>query len=179
MNIDFLFERRQVAVLRNRLLEPPRLLQIVSGPRQTGKTTLVGQAVKDIDVPCFFLTAEEHNFSQSSEISHLFDRDIPSGTEDINWIVRNLNHARQAANRSDKGSILFFDEIQKINNWSKIVKGLWDTDRRNNRKVLVVLLGSVLLYIDKGKCDSTRPSIIKVYYWRKIIRSRICTETRH
>ena len=179
MNIDFLFERRQVAVLRNRLLEPPRLLQIVSGPRQTGKTTLVGQAVKDIDVPCFFLTAEEHNFSQSSEISHLFDRDIPSSTEDINWIVRNLNHARQAANRSDKGSILFFDEIQKINNWSKIVKGLWDTDRRNNRKVLVVLLGSALLYIDKGKCDSTRPSIIKVYYWRKIIRSRICTETRH
>ena len=167
MNIDFLIERKQVAVLRNRLLEPPRWLQIVSGPRQSGKTTLVGQAVKDIDERRrFFLTAEEHNFSQGSEISDLLEKDIPSGTEDINWIVRNWDRARQAANHSDSGSILVFDEIQKINNWSEIVKGLWDTDRRNNRKVQVVLLGSAPL-MDKGKSDSLmgRFEIINSPYW--------------
>ena len=161
------FSRKKVEVLKSRLLEPLRFLQIVSGPRQSGKTTLIGQVVEDIDVPCFYLTAEEHNIFQHLEIPHLLRDENPSSTEDMNWIVRNWNRARQTAKHSNRGSILIFDEIQKINNWSEVVKALWDIDRRENCKVRVVLLRSAPLFVDKGNSDSLmgRFEIIKSPYW--------------
>lgn len=167
MDTEFHFVREQAAVLKRRLLKPSRLLQIVSGPRQSGKTTMVLQALKDIDVPWSYLLAEYQNIPQSSEISHLLRDDIPSGPEDIHWIVRNWEHARKEAKHSDSGSILVFDEIQKIKNWSEIVKGLWDYDRIYNHRVQVVLLGSAPLYIDKGKSDSLmgRFQPINSPYW--------------
>lgn len=167
MITEFHFVREQAAVLKRRLLKPSRLLQIVSGPRQSGKTTMVLQALKDIGVPWSYLLAENQKIPQSLEISHLLRDDIPSGPEDINWIVRNWDRARKEAKHSDSGSILVFDEIQKIKNWSEIVKGLWDYDRINNHRVQVVLLGSAPLYIDKGKSDSLmgRFQIITSPYW--------------
>ncbi|MCX6100246.1 MAG: ATP-binding protein [Candidatus Bipolaricaulota bacterium] len=42
---DVQYERSQAAVLGDRLSEPRRFLQVVAGPRQAGKTTLVRQAL--------------------------------------------------------------------------------------------------------------------------------------
>ena len=57
MSTEFQFERKQVAELKKRLLEPQQLLQIVSGPRQSGKTTLVYQAMKNVKTPWLFRIA--------------------------------------------------------------------------------------------------------------------------
>jgi predicted AAA+ superfamily ATPase len=40
-----LFQRKLVSQISQRLSEPRRFIQIVSGPRQTGKTTAVLQAL--------------------------------------------------------------------------------------------------------------------------------------
>ena len=45
------FSRDQVATLVDRLEEEPRFLILVAGPRQSGKTTLVKQALAQIDLP--------------------------------------------------------------------------------------------------------------------------------
>jgi hypothetical protein len=40
------YERTQGAVLAERLAEPRRFIQVLAGPRQVGKTTLVQQVVE-------------------------------------------------------------------------------------------------------------------------------------
>ena len=58
------------------------------------------------------------------------------------WLVSIWNRARAAANRSPRGLVLALDEVQRIRNWSGIVKGLWDGDRRTGCPLRVVILGS-------------------------------------
>ena len=53
------FQREQYAVLMKRLQEPPRTLIFVSGPRQTGKTTLVRQALANIAMPSKYVAVDE------------------------------------------------------------------------------------------------------------------------
>ena len=43
------FERAQVAALVRRLSERPSFIQTLFGPRQTGKTTIVRQALSQLD----------------------------------------------------------------------------------------------------------------------------------
>src|SRR5690606_10590070 len=45
-------------------------------------------------------------------------------------------------------------EIQKISNWSEIVKKLWDEDTRQKRNIKVILLGSSRLLIQQGLTES-------------------------
>ena len=42
---NFMFKRAQYSILSGRLQEPRRFMQVLSGPRQVGKTTLVRQAL--------------------------------------------------------------------------------------------------------------------------------------
>ena len=50
--------------------------------------------------------------------------------------------------------LLVVDEIQKIENWSEIVKQQWDKDTRENINIKVILLGSSRLLIQKGLTES-------------------------
>ena len=50
--------------------------------------------------------------------------------------------------------ILAVDEIQKIGNWSEVVKKLWDEDTRTKQNVKVVLLGSSRLLLQQGLTES-------------------------
>ncbi|MFZ4819198.1 MAG: hypothetical protein ACOYLU_11165 [Limisphaerales bacterium] len=45
------YQRTQAAELARRLSEPRRFIQVVAGPRQTGKTTLVQQVTETLDGP--------------------------------------------------------------------------------------------------------------------------------
>ena len=45
--------------------------------------------------------------------------------------------------------IFAIDEVQKIEQWSDIIKGLWDADRANGVPMHVVLLGSAPLLMQK------------------------------
>jgi len=53
------YQRPQAAVLARRLAEPRRFVQVVAGPRQVGKTTLVQQVVEQVRLPVQFASADE------------------------------------------------------------------------------------------------------------------------
>ncbi len=66
-----------------------------------------------------------------------------------------------------KPFILVFDEIQKINDWSSAVKGLWDQDRAEDLPMHVVLLGSAPLLMQRGLRESLagRFTNIRMTHW--------------
>jgi len=55
----FPFRRPQTLELGRRLREPRRFIQVVAGPRQAGKTTLVGDALEDSGLPHVYASADE------------------------------------------------------------------------------------------------------------------------
>lgn len=54
-----LFRREDFQTIRARLDEPRRFLQVVSGPRQVGKTTVVSQVMGSMNRPVVFTSADE------------------------------------------------------------------------------------------------------------------------
>ena len=162
------FRREQVATLIRRLAEPPRFIIALFGPRQTGKTTIVRQALQRIERPWRYLAVDEPD-SEAFEIPP-----TPAGTSlrhphihDAEWLVLNWERARRKADRSPNGSVLVLDEIQKIPQWLETVKGLWDADRAVDRPLHVVILGSAPLLMQSGLTESLagRFEPIRVTHW--------------
>ena len=170
------YERAQKSTLLARLDEDPDRLVIVTGPRQTGKTTLIRQVLNHIDRPHRYLAVDEPDPLTLPRVPNL-DEDTdaianefaipPAGERDTRWLVRQWESARFAAARSDRGFVLVFDEIQKIANWSESVKGLWDADRRHGRRLRVVLLGSAPLFMQRGMSESLagRYETVRLAHW--------------
>ena len=77
-----------------------------------------------------------------------------SGERDVRWLVNVWEQARLNADQSEQGHVLALDEIQKIPNWSEAVKGLWDTDRHQQRRLHVILSGSAPLLMQRGLTES-------------------------
>jgi predicted AAA+ superfamily ATPase len=142
------FRRPQTATLAARLEEPRRFIQVVAGPRQTGKTTLVQQATEGLDTPVRHASADE------------------PGLRDADWIARQWEAARLSIEGA-AGAVLVLDEIQKIPNWSETVKRLWDDDTRARRPLRVVVLGSAPLLIARGLSESLagRFETIMLSHW--------------
>ena len=51
-----MYKREQYQIIKSRMEEPRRFLQVVLGPRQIGKTTVVKQVLKDLDFPSLVST---------------------------------------------------------------------------------------------------------------------------
>lgn len=77
------------------------------------------------------------------------------------WVIQQWMKARERAPQSDQRFYLMIDEIQKAPNWSQLVKGLWDEDRRYHHRVQVVLLGSSPHLLQKGLTESLAGRFIK------------------
>jgi predicted AAA+ superfamily ATPase len=138
------FTRNFVHKLQARLLkEPQPLMQVVLGPRQVGKTTGVKAIIKEVTA------------------SHYANADLAS-VPDQQWIIEQWQRAKALG----KGTILVLDEIQKINRWSDVVKGLFDEDR-DLGFIKLVLLGSASLTLREGLGDSLlgRFELIEVPHW--------------
>ena len=175
------FRRTQVATIVQRLAEKPNKLIAVFGPRQTGKTTIVNQVLRQIDLESRYLAVDSPDPSEIpsldvdspgphllSPLSNLSGATMPfPEVKDTDWLVRNWRDGRREANRFGRGFVLVFDEIQKIPNWSETVKGLWDADRRSNCPLHVVILGSAPLLIQSGLRESLagRFELIRVTHW--------------
>ena len=162
------FQRSQVAILSQRLAEPPHRLITLFGPRQTGKTTIVLQALQRISPACRrYLAVDEPEFPRPG-----IRDDRPAASfalthvRDTNWLVRNWEQARLDAEQAGR-FVLVFDEIQKIPQWSETVKGLWDADRARNCPLHVVILGSAPLLMQSGLNESLagRFEPIRVTHW--------------
>lgn len=170
------YERAQISTLLDRLDESPQRLIIITGPRQTGKTTLVLQALDRIARPHRYLAVDEPEPERLPPFPRFVeDLALPqdqsiirhTGEKDTRWLVHHWELARIDASRSERGFILVFDEIQKIPNWSEAVKGLWDADRRHGHPLHVVLLGSAPLLMQKGMSESLagRFETIRLTHW--------------
>lgn len=140
--------RPQKKTLKNRVLESRKFIQVILGPRQVGKTTMVLQVLNEIDVPNQFVSAD--NITNSS------------------WIDQLWEAARFRMKQQNLGEmILVIDEIQKIPNWSESVKKLWDEDSKNHLNLKIVLLGSSRLLIQDGLSESLagRFETIHMTHW--------------
>ncbi len=54
-----MFQRIHFQTLTHRIAEPRAVMQVLVGPRQVGKTTLVGQLLAASDVPNYFISADD------------------------------------------------------------------------------------------------------------------------
>ena len=140
--------RRDISFeLEQRLSEPRSFIQIVLGPRQTGKTTALRQALKETGLP-----------------AHVFSADAPQAISpeqlEVEWM-----QARALAQQGP--AILFIDEIQKASGWSETVKRLWDEDSWDELDLKVVLSGSSSLLLSAGVSESLmgRHEIIRSTHW--------------
>ncbi|MDR1622109.1 MAG: ATP-binding protein [Synergistaceae bacterium] len=142
-----MFARILVSQLAERLREPRRFIQIVAGPRQTGKTTAVIQALEKINTPQHFVSADDPNLVS------------------VEWLRNEWEQARALARAGE--AILVIDEIQKVGNWSSIVKLLWDEDSRLRINLKVILTGSSSLLLQKGLAESLmgRFEILYSLHW--------------
>ena len=128
------FQRLQAAELARRLAEPRHHLQVVTGARQVGKTTLVQQVTEPLQRPVRFVSADEPTLRDGA------------------WLRQQWEAARLEAGAD--GGLLVVDEVQKVEHWSETVKHLWDEDTRKRRPLKVVLLGSAPLLIERGLSES-------------------------
>ena len=162
------FERSQVETLIRRFDESPERLIALFGPRQSGKTTIVRQALRRIDVPSIYLAVDEPetaDFRIPSSIGQSTFREAPR--RDSDWLVRHWQEARLQAERDPNGFVLILDEIQKLDGWSETVKGLWDADRARELPMHIVILGSAPLLMQRGLSESLagRFETIRVPHW--------------
>lgn len=145
-----MIRRSQTDILIRRIEESRHTIQVVAGPRQVGKTTLVKQVLKEVSMPSLFFNADA--------VAH----------DDGNWISDRWAEvrARMAYNGSNE-FLLVFDEIHKIDNWSEQVKKEWDADTFNDLNIKVILLGSSRLLLKNGLTESLagRFELLSMGHW--------------
>ena len=147
-----MYQREQYVTISDRLTEPRKFIQVVMGPRQVGKTTTIIQALKRLEgkIPYLMYSADNIPATQNSWISEC-------------WAM-----ARTQMKLENKTEfILIIDEVQKLKDWSEVVKKEWDEDTINNVNLKVVILGSSRVMIQKGLNDSLagRFEAIKMTHW--------------
>lgn len=125
-------------------LRESKLLQVILGPRQVGKTT----------------TILHHLQAHYKDRAHYVSADqVFNSTPE--WVQEQWLTAFQ------QKKFLVIDEIQKCENWAEVIKALWDEAKRKDRHVSCVLLGSSSLQIQKGLTESLtgRFQLIQAHHW--------------
>jgi predicted AAA+ superfamily ATPase len=141
------FRRPHAGELARRLAEPRRFIQMVTGARQVGKTTLVQQVIEEAGVPVRYASADEPTLRGPD------------------WVAAQWEAARRSV--GETGAILALDEVQKAVGWAESVKRLWDEDSRARRDLKVVLLGSAPLLVQQGLTESLagRFEVVHLPHW--------------
>ena len=145
-----MYKRSEYHIITQRLKEERKFIQVVMGARQIGKSTVVKQVLKDIDLPYQFFSADNIPATKQSWISDCWDA--------VRSIKKSNNY---------ESMILVIDEIQKISNWSEAVKKEWDADTFNDCDIKVLLLGSSRVMLEKGLSESLagRFEEIRMSHW--------------
>ena len=133
-----MYQRSHCSVLLGRLKEPRRFMQVLTGPRQTGKTTIARQVLADLDLPGHYATGDEPTLKGRSWLEQQW--------ETGRFLARSENSVQDA--------VLVLDEVHKISGWSETVKRLWDEDTAAGTPLRVVLLGSSPLLMGQGLTES-------------------------
>lgn len=120
-----MYKRAVYQTIKARIEEPRRFIQVLTGARQTGKTTVVRQVLEDTEMAFEFFSADNVPASDSTWISDCWAS------------VRRIKKSRGL-----ESMLLVIDEIQKIPSWSEAVKKEWDRDSFDGTDIRLLLLGS-------------------------------------
>ena len=132
-----MFYRSYLETVKKRIQEPRKFIQVILGPRQVGKTTMITQLLSQLSVPNLYESADAIPVTNSVWLTQL-------------WEAARLQIKVSGATEY----LIVIDEIQKIDNWSEIVKQQWDKDTRERTNIKVILLGSSRLLIQQGLTES-------------------------
>jgi uncharacterized protein len=145
-----MYERAAYQTIRTRLNEKRHFIQVVMGPRQVGKSTVVKQVLKELEIPFLFFSADN----------------VPA--TDTAWISDCWAAARSKMKADGLEEIIvIIDEIQKIRRWSEAVKKEWDDDSFHDRNIKLLILGSSRVMLEQGLSDSLagRFEEIRMGHW--------------
>lgn len=145
-----MYKRAEYLTIKSRLEEPRKFIQVVMGPRQVGKSTVVKQVLQDMDVPYQLFSADNVPASNTGWVSNCWAA------------VRSLKESKGL-----ESIVLVIDEIQKVTNWSEVVKKEWDDDTFYDRNIKLLLLGSSRVLLEKGLSESLggRFEEIRMTHW--------------
>ena len=145
-----IYKRVEYQTIKSRLEEDRMFIQVVMGPRQVGKSTVVKQVLDDLIIPYQLYTADNVPATNTAWISNCWAA------------VRSWKE-----NNGLDSVVLVIDEIQKITNWSEVVKKEWDTDTFYNCNIKVLLIGSSRVMLEKGLSESLagRFEEIRMSHW--------------
>ena len=141
-----MFQRPHLELLKERIKESRRFVQVLMGPRQVGKTTVINQLLENIKIPYHFESADAITANAST------------------WLDQQWEIARVKMEQAEATELLLvIDEVQKIDNWSAIVKRHWDEDTQKRRRIKVILLGSSRLLLQQGLTESLAGRFESIY----------------
>jgi len=123
------FERSLASVLLRELEKQQPVFQVLTGPRQVGKTTIAHQVMDKLPLKSLYASA---------------DSPLPPGPE---WIETHWRRAEVEADRSRGPVLLVLDEVQKVRGWSESLKSIWEAAGRSPRDIRLLVLGSSALLI--------------------------------
>ena len=144
------YKRPQFTEVIERMNEPRKFIQVLAGPRQVGKSTLIDQVLTESQIPHYLYNADGVD------------------ENDTDWIRRIWESTRTLMDtRQQTEAVLVIDEIHKIKRWSEIVKREWDADTRSKRQLKLFILGSSRLMLRKGLTESLagRFELIRLGHW--------------
>lgn len=145
-----MYKRAHYSIIKRRIEEARAFIQVLAGPRQVGKSTLMNQVLEEVALPYTLAAADA----------------IPSANSQ--WISDVWDSARSKMDfRKESEHLLVIDEIQKLSNWSEVVKKEWDRDMREQRNLKVIILGSSRMMLMKGLTESLagRFELIRMGHW--------------
>ena len=145
-----MFKRSQFQELKSRISEQRSKIQVISGPRQVGKSTMVKQVLQETDSPYLLVSADYIGHTNKAWIGEM-------------WATA---RARMKVAQA-KEFLLVIDEVHKIDNWSEAVKKEWDEDTFKDLNMKVVILGSSRLLLKDGLTESLagRYELIRMPHW--------------
>jgi uncharacterized protein len=123
-------------LLAQRLAEPaPGRIQLLAGPRQVGKTTLLLEIAEQAGKQAVYAAA-----------------DAPEAALPGFW-ERLLARTEETA-AAERRAILLLDEAHLLQGWAARIKGVWDRFRRRKTPVHIVATGSSALHLAVGSRES-------------------------
>ena len=123
-------------LLRQRLAEPPPTrIQLLAGPRQVGKTTLLLELEREAGAAGLYAACD------SPEAA------VPGFWEGV-W-----TRAETTA-RAHSRVVVLLDEVHVLGDWGARLKGEWDRLRRRRAPVHVVATGSSALRLGRSSRES-------------------------
>lgn len=145
---EFAYKRSIVNDLVKRVGEPRSFMQVLKGTRQTGKSTILRQLTQNIAIPYHFALAGIDKCSRD-------------------WLRAEWFKARQLVLEDNQAALLIIDEVQLVNQWSSVVKELWDEDTWNGTNLQVILCGSSSLLLERGLAEGLtgRFEVVNCPHW--------------